>query len=159
MPFTKATTLLIIVNGIGIPARLIPGLIADKFGTLNTITPLAWALCIVAFSWLAVHNIAGLYVFVCFYGILVAALQCLIPPTVASLTDDMSKIGARLGMMFSSMGFGALTGPPIGGAIQSAQGGRFVGSLAWAASCSLLCAVVFTCSRMARAGWKMKAKI
>ena len=105
------------------------------------------------------HDVAGIYVFVCFYGIIVAALQCLIPPTVASLTTDMRKIGTRMGMVFSCMGFAALTGPPIGGAIQSAQGGSYVGAQIMFAFASLICAVVFVVMRMVKAEWKWHARV
>jgi hypothetical protein len=58
-------------------------------------------------------------------------------------------IGTRLGMVFSLMGFAGLSGPPIGGAIQSAMGGRFLGSQIWAASSSMICACVLTVAMIA----------
>ena len=144
LPFSEATNFLIIINGAGIPARLVPGLIADKYGALNTIIPISWTLIIVTWCWIAVHSTAGLYAWVVIYGMNVSALQCLIPPITASLTPDMRMIGTRLGMVFSLMGFAGLSGPPIGGAIQSAMGGRYLGSQIWAASSSMICACVLT---------------
>lgn len=159
MPFKEATTLLIIINGIGIPARLAPGYIADKVGQLNLLVPISWCLVSVAWSWLAVHTVAGLYVFVCIYGLLAASLQCLLPPTVAALTSDLRVIGTRLGMVFAVMGFAALTGPPIGGAIQQAQDGQYNGAQAWSAASTVVAAVFFTIARMARSEWKLRAKV
>lgn len=121
--------------------------------------PLCIGLVVVAWSWLAVHNTAGVYIFACFYGIHAAAFQSLLPTTAASLTDDMKKIGTRLGMVFSSMSFAALTGPPIGGAIVQATGGSYVAAQAWAASGATVCAVVFVCARMSKAKWKLRAKV
>ena len=159
LPFHDSTVLLIIINGIGVPARLAPAWIADKYGQLNTIVPVAWCVAIVAWTWVAVHDVAGTCVFVCFYGILIAAFQCLLPPTVASLTSDLSKIGTRLGMVFSCMGLAALTGPPIGGAIQVAQGGSYTGSQCWSATASLICAVLVTLARVSRAERQLKVKV
>ena len=159
LPFASATNLLIIINGIGVPARLIPAFIADKTGPLNSMVPISCCLVLVAWSWLAVHNVAGLYVFVCFYGMMTAALQCLIPPTVASLTSDMRVIGTRIGMAFFMMGLGALTGPPIGGALISAQGGSYVGARIWAAMAASICLVLLFCARMSRAGWRLRSKV
>ena len=159
LPFSKSTSLLILLNGIGIPARLIPGLIADKFGQLNTIVPISWCLVLVAWNWIPVSNVAGLYVWVCFYGINIAALQCLIPPTVASLTSDMRVIGTRLGMVFSCMGLAGLTGPPIGGAIQGAMNGDYLGAQIWSAASSMICAIVLTITRISKAERKLKVKV
>lgn len=112
----KRTVLMfaVILNGVGIPARLIPGYVADKIGQLNLLVPISWALCVIAWGWMAVHDRAGVYAFAIIYGIVAAALQCLFPPTVAALTSDLRVIGTRLGMAFAVMGFAALTGPPIG---------------------------------------------
>ncbi|KAK5175732.1 uncharacterized protein LTR77_000871 [Saxophila tyrrhenica] len=159
LPFEKATVLLIIINGIGVPARVVPGYVADRVGQLNLLVPISWCLTLVAWSWLAVESIAGLYVWICFYGLMAAALQCLFPPTVAALTSDLRVVGTRLGMSFAVMGFAALTGPPIGGAIQGAQGGDYIGAQSWAAASTLLCSVFYSLSRMTRAEWKWKAKV
>ena len=159
LSFEKATTLLIIINGIGVPARLVPGYVADKVGQLNLMVPISWCLTTVAWVWLAVDNVTGLYVFVCFYGILAAALQCLLPPTVAALTSDLRVIGTRLGMVFAVMGFAALTGPPIGGAIQQAQHGIYTGAQAWSAASTVIAAAFFLVARMSRASWKLRAKV
>ena len=62
-------------------------------------------------------------------------------------------------MVFSCMGLAALTGPPIGGAIQGAMNGRYVGAQAWAAASSMIYAIVLTASRMSKAEGKLKAKV
>lgn len=127
-------------------------------GQLNILFPTICCLVIVAYSWLAVSGVTGLYVFTCFYGLVSGAFQCLIPSTVASLTPEMSMVGTRLGMMFSTVSFAALTGPPIGGALQSAMGGRYTGASVWAATATLICAVLICASRVAKVGWKAGVK-
>lgn len=158
LSYSSAATLVIIINGIGIPARVIPPFFADKVGTLNLLVPVLFSTALVAYCWLAVSGVAGFYIFTCFYGLASAAFQCLIPTTVASLTPDMSKVGTRLGMAFSMISFAALTGPPIGGALQAADGGEFMPAQVWAATVTLICACLFTIARISKSGWKWKFK-
>ncbi|KAH8819252.1 major facilitator superfamily domain-containing protein [Xylogone sp. PMI_703] len=154
LSYTNAVNLVIIINGIGIPARVIPPLFADRIGPLNTLVPIAMCYAIVSYTWLAVDSVAGFYVFTCIYGIISAAFQCLIPTTVTSITKRLDMVGTRLGMAFSTVGFGALTGPPIGGALQSREGGKFASAQAWAASMAMLCFLLIAAARVLRAGWK-----
>ncbi|KXT05631.1 hypothetical protein AC578_5651 [Pseudocercospora eumusae] len=158
LPFTTATTLTTIINGVGMPARVIPPYFADRFGQLNVVTPILLALTVVAFCWIAVDSSAGVYTYTVFYGIWSAAFQCLLPSTVASITTDMSMFGTRLGMAFGTLSFAALTGPPIGGALQSAMGGRYLGGQLWAAVSTGICFGLFAASRVSKAGWKLRAR-
>lgn len=156
--YTSSTVLVIVINGVGVPARVIPPFFADKVGQLNMLVPIISCLVVVAYSWLAVDTVSGLYVFTCFYGLTSAAFQCLMPSTVASLTPDMRMVGTRLGMAFTTLSFAALTGPPIGGALQSAMNGQYTGASVWAATSTLISAVLIGASRVAKAGWKAKVK-
>lgn len=113
---------------------------------------------IIAYCWAAVDSVPGFYVFTCFYGLTSAAFQCLIPTTVASMTKDLNMVGTRLGMAFSCMSFAALTGPPLGGAIQASTGGSFIGSQMWAATSTFLCFALLLTSRVLNVGWTLKAK-
>lgn len=161
MAFKSSAVLLIIVNGIGVPARILPAFLGDKLGQLNTITPLAIGLALVSWCWLGVTSATGLYVWTCFYGIMAAAVQCLVPATAVSLTKNMNVIGSRLGIMFSFMGLGAFTGPPIGGAIISARPTKasYVAAQCWAAAAITLCAGILVVTRMTRARGKIKIKV
>lgn len=114
---------------------------------------------IIAWCWLGVKDIAGVYAYASVYGFIVSAFQCLIPPTVASIMDDLTMIGARIGMVFSVMGFAALTGPPIGGALVDAQGGSYVGAQCWSAASCTICALIIVWTRMNRAKGKIKIKV
>lgn len=158
LPFTTATTIIILVNGAGVPARVIPPFFADRIGQFNTLIPALTSLAIVAFCWVAVHNPAGLYAFAALYGMCTGGFQCLVPSTVASITTDMSKFGTRLGMAFSTLGFAALTGPPIGGALQSAMNGSYLGAQLWAALAAGMTVVLVCASRVSKVGWKLGVK-
>ena len=158
LQYTSSTTLIIVINGVGVPARVFPGFFADKVGQMNMFFPAVCCLTVVAYSWLAVDNIAGLYVFTCFYGFASAAFQGIVPSTVASLTPDLNMVGTRLGMAFSALSFAALTGPPLGGALQSAMGGSYVGASIWAATSMLIAAFFVGAARVAKVGWKPMVK-
>ncbi|KAI0475210.1 MFS general substrate transporter [Xylariaceae sp. FL0804] len=160
LPYSSASLLVIILNGAGMPFRVIPPLIADRVGPINVLLPVALAWVVVAWAWLAVHrSVAGYYVFTVFYGIVSGSFQCLIPTTVASITKRLDTVGTRLGMVFSVVSYAALTGPPIGGAIQGASrggggggGADFRGSQAWAAASTLLAFACFVAVRIYRGG-------
>ena len=158
MPFDTAIDITIILNGAGLPARVIPPFFASRFGQLNTLVPILFALAIVAFSWIAVRTPTGMYTYAVFYGIWSAAFQCLIPSTVASITPNMNMFGTRLGMAFSTLSFAALTGPSLGGALQSAMGGRYLGAQLWAAIATAISMSLVLASRMAKARWKVHSK-
>lgn len=111
---------------------LVP-LFSDAFGPLNALVPITLAWSAVAFCWLGVATVPGYYVWTAFYGALSAAFQCLIPTAVASISPSLDKVGTRMGMAFGIISFASMTGPPVGGALLTADGGRFVGAQAWAA--------------------------
>ncbi|KAM0718827.1 hypothetical protein Q7P37_005899 [Cladosporium fusiforme] len=158
LPYTASTTLVIIINGIGLPFRVLPPILADRFGPINTVTPILFGIAIVSYTWLAVKDATGFYVFTCFYGIFNAAFQCLIPTCVASLTPNLNMVGTRLGMAFATVSFAALTGPPIGGALQSVDGGSYVAPQIWASTSALLCGFLVLTARVKLGGWTVKTR-
>jgi MFS family permease len=84
------------------------------------------ALCM--YTWIPVHSTPGLYVWTVFYSLSVGGVQSLFLAVVTIINSDMSKIGARLGIISAGVGIGALLGSPISGAIISASGGSYVGA-------------------------------
>jgi hypothetical protein len=158
LPYSSASIMVIIINGVGVPARLIPPLFADRYGPLNTITPIAAGGAVVAWSWLAVKNVTGYYVFTTFYGIANGAFQCLLPTTVTSITKRLDMVGTRLGMAFTIASFASLTGPPLGGALQARNGGSFVAPQIWAATSTLLAFILVGLARVYRGGWTFKTR-
>lgn len=157
MDFSASSVLVIILNGSGLIFRVIPPLIADKIGPLNVLVPVTLAWSVVTWSWLAVTTIPGMYAFTVFYGITSGSFQCLLPTTTASITPRLDMVGTRLGMAFGLMSIASLTGPPLGGYLQSTSGG-FSSATAWAAGVSFagFCGIVFT--RYNKAGWSVKVK-
>ncbi|KAF2255188.1 MFS transporter, MCP family, solute carrier family 16, member 10, partial [Trematosphaeria pertusa] len=156
MPYTTSLNLVIILNGVGIPTRILPGYIADRFlGPLNTWTISVFLNIIILFAWLAVSSIPSYYAFTVFYGLFAAAFQSLFPTTIAALSTDITKTGTRLGMAFTVIGFSALVGGPISGALLKVGGGYTV-PICWAGASTLVGMGLCVAARCVKHGWRIR---
>ncbi|KAF7855424.1 hypothetical protein EAF04_010167 [Stromatinia cepivora] len=150
-----SVNLLMVLNGIGIIARIIPNLIGDRItGPFNILIPFSFGACILVYCWAAVETIAGMYAFAIIYGFIAAALQSLFPATATTLTTDSKKTGVRLGMILSVVSFACLTGPPIAGALIQVGGGSYICAQVFAATSIVLGALCLVASRVSKTGWK-----
>ncbi|KAI5198740.1 MFS transporter, MCP family, solute carrier family 16, member 10 [Aureobasidium subglaciale] len=157
--YSNSVILLIILNGVGIPARVLAGHLADRyFGALNTLIPVLLFVNVLAFCWMGVNSQNSLYIFVSFYGLGLAAFQSLIPTTVARMTKDISKVGTRMGMVFTFLSFASLVGPPIGGALLSADGGGYLYAQAWSGASAAVGTSLVVAARIYAFGCKLKVK-
>lgn len=139
MSYTSSTNFVMIVNGVGIPARIVPGIIADAhLGIFNTFFICLSATAIAMWCWLAVHSIPSYYLWTVFYGIFNAAFQSLFPSVIAVLSDDITKTGTRLGMAFTAIGFSALVGGPIAGALLKEADGWYGAPIIWASASTMV---------------------
>jgi len=158
LDYASASTMIIILNGVGMPFRIFFPWLSDRYGPMNLMLPVGVVWAVVAFSWLAVHNVTGYYVFTIFYGICTAAFQSMFPTTIASITKRLDMSGTRLGMAFGVTSFASLTGPPLGGAILAAGGGRYTGAQAWAACMTTIGLACVVFARFKAAGVKINVK-
>ena len=109
-------TLLIILNAVGIPGRIIPAFLADKyFGAFNVLIPFVAGGAVMLYAWAGVNQTGSFYAFVTLYGICANAVQTLFPSTLSLLTTDLSKMASRVGMVFAVASLACLTGPPLAG--------------------------------------------
>jgi len=128
--------ILLILNGMGIPGRIIPALLADRvFGPMNMLIPTALLSGLLLLCWIAIHSYGGLIGFLVVLGYFAAGVQSLFPSTLSSLTTDLRKMGTRVGMVFTVYGLATLTGPPIGGALITAYGGGYLHAQLFAGLC------------------------
>ncbi|KAL6233511.1 hypothetical protein BDW75DRAFT_215038 [Aspergillus navahoensis] len=144
---TTSINVLLLMNGIGLLGRLGPNLMADRYtGPLNMLIPFSFATGLVAFCWAGVCNLSGVYGFAAFYGLAAAGIQSLFPATLSTLTTDLKKMGARMGMVMSVVGVAALIGSPIAGALVQRGDGdylyaqMFMGSVIIAGTLNLIAA-------------------
>ncbi|KAL4924671.1 putative MFS monocarboxylate transporter [Aspergillus undulatus] len=118
---------LLLMNGIGLLGRVIPNHMADRFtGPLNMLIPFSFATGLVSFCWAGVHNLSGVYGWAAIYGLVAAGIQSLFPATLSTLTTDLKKMGARMGMIMSVVGVAALIGSPIAGALVERGDGDYL---------------------------------
>ena len=106
-----------ILNASSFFGRIIPNYIADIVGPFNVLIPCMIMAGVLAFCWIAVHNVAGIVAFAIFYGFFSGTFVSLPASIIGSLSPDLKSVGARMGMLFSVAGFGVLIGSPIGGTI------------------------------------------
>ncbi|KAM5350251.1 hypothetical protein ACJ41O_006756 [Fusarium nematophilum] len=143
-------TILIVMNAVGIPGRIIPALLADKyFGAVKVFIPtiVSAALCI--YFWSQVQTLAGGFVWVSVFGYFGAGIQSLFPASCASLTKDLSKAGTRIGMVFSIISIAALTGSPLAGKLIEVMDGSFLAAQMWGGSCMMLGAALLFAAKKA----------
>ncbi|TFB06569.1 hypothetical protein CCMA1212_001297 [Trichoderma ghanense] len=125
--------MLMIINAVGIPGRLIPAFLADRFfGAVNVFIPTILAAAVCIFAWSGVNSITGDYIWVIFFGYFGAGIQGMFPATTAGLTKDLSKSGVRIGMIFSIISVASLTGPPLAGKLVVVAHGSYIGAQIWA---------------------------
>lgn len=135
---------LLVLNGVGIPGRLIPAYIADHYCRPLTISLIvSFVTSLLLYCWIAIESVAGMYVFAVLYGLFGAALQAMFPATLADLSLEPKKIGTRMGMGFALSSFGCLVGGPGGGALVEAGHGTYLYGQVLAGSCGILGLVCF----------------
>ncbi|KAI5461189.1 major facilitator superfamily domain-containing protein [Mariannaea sp. PMI_226] len=155
----EAVSLLLIINGLSIPARPIAGYLADyHVGPINMFLSGQVLLGIMIFSWIGVTTRTGLYVFSAFFGFINGACQGTFVGANASLTKDPKKMGTRFGMIQTLCAVSSLAGAPSAGAIIDKSGGKFIWAQIWGGSVMMLAACFTLASRIASTGWVLKAK-
>ncbi len=154
VPSTVATNLLTIINA-GSVGRIIPNLIADRLGPLNTQIPSVTIAAILALCWLRIKDTAGLIVFCLLHGFFSGTFVSMQGPTVVSLCPELSTVGTRIGMVLAFSGMGLLVGSPVAGVILRNQGG-WMGLQLWSGAIILTSALCMLAARVAKAGFKLQ---
>ncbi|KAF9889297.1 hypothetical protein FE257_007406 [Aspergillus nanangensis] len=140
--------MLVVMNTGSVFGRLIPNFVADRTGPLNVMLPFSLFTTVVAFSWVAVNNTAGIIVFAIFYGFLSGTYVSLPGATIVSLSPDLHVIGARIGMCFFVGGLGLLVGTPVAGAILQSYG--WLGTQLFCGACLAASTVAILGCRLSR---------
>ncbi|KAA8650880.1 uncharacterized protein ATNIH1004_003569 [Aspergillus tanneri] len=150
--YIDSLNVLLILNGVGVVGRMIANHFADTMGPLNMMIPTCLIAGIALLSWMAVHTPGQLYAWTVVYGIIAGAILSLFPAGLSSLTTDLSKRGARIGMNFTVVSFATLTGNPIAGAIISADAGKYIGAQVFMGASFLLGGAFIFAARLTRQG-------
>ncbi|KAL9030558.1 MAG: hypothetical protein Q9180_006891 [Flavoplaca navasiana] len=142
--------LLAIINAGSFFGRVLPPLIAHRFGAYNTLLPCLFMTALIGFTWISVHSVEGIVVFGIFYGFFSGAVLALPPTVIVALSPDVRFAGTRIGMSFGAAGLGVLVGNPIYGAIVDIPSGRFVGAQGFAAGMMMAGSALIVASRLMR---------
>ncbi|KAI1109315.1 MFS general substrate transporter [Nemania sp. NC0429] len=157
---TDSVQLLLIQNGVSIPARPIVGYIANyHVGPMNTYIVTTVLFSIITLSWIAVADRTGLYVYAVFLGLTNGVCQGMFLGSLASLTNDSRKMGTRIGMVHTIVAFATLAGPPIAGAIIDSSGGRYLYAQIYAGLTILVASGFFVAARYSKTGPHLMVKV
>ncbi|KAI4721977.1 MFS monocarboxylate transporter-like protein [Aureobasidium sp. EXF-10727] len=148
---STSLTILLVMNAVGIPGRLVCGLTADRLlGPINTLIPVALCAGLLFYCWSAVSSLGGLFAFCIVYGFFGAGIQSLFPAACASLTADIKKMGVRTGMCFTVVSLACLSGPPIAGVLIERDHGHYLFAQMFGGSAIVGGALVLTAAKLAK---------
>ncbi|KAF9448304.1 MFS general substrate transporter [Macrolepiota fuliginosa MF-IS2] len=111
-----------IVNASSGVGRLATGLMTDRYGSLNVIAPMTAIAGIMTFAWPYAQSKNSLVAVGIIYGLTSSAFVSGISLPLYSM-GIIEDVGRRIGAAMVFAAFGALAGPPISGAANSATGG------------------------------------
>ncbi|KAJ7491908.1 major facilitator superfamily domain-containing protein [Mycena latifolia] len=114
--------LISIANGCSMFGRAAGGITSDKIGPLNVLTPMTLVAAGMTFAWPHARSQSSLIAIAALYGVVSGTYVSTFPLPLFEL-GEVSDIGRRTGMALTIAALGALAGPPISGAINTATGG------------------------------------
>ncbi|KAK1972311.1 major facilitator superfamily transporter [Colletotrichum sublineola] len=151
----EALTVLIVMSAVGILGRLIPPYIADRsIKPLRTLVISLFLSSLNLFAWIAVSSTAGLYVWVIAYAFTANAMQTLFTASMGEVTSDMSKLGVRIGMVFTVVSFACLVGSPIGGSLVDLNHDDYTYAQIFAGASMLLGGMLVATAKIKQVGMK-----
>lgn len=122
---TLASYLLAILNGASTFGRIIPGILADKFGRLNILSGGGIITAIVIFCWNKVESTPALVVYSVVFGFSSGTIISGGSAAFAGCVKDPQKLGAYMGSGMAVASLAALIGPPVNGALVDRHEGFF----------------------------------
>ena len=147
-----------VLNAASILGRLIPCSVADYTGPFNVLVPSIFISSTLVYVWIPLRTIGPLLAITVLYGFFSGAVIAITPAVVASMTEDMTSFGGRMGVMFLSIACSSLVGPPVMGAIIESHDGNYDAARVYAATMLMGGAVFFTAARMVKSKGKVLVK-
>lgn len=133
--FEESTNYVLVLNGVGVVSRLLPGVLSLRIGTYNVYCFAMGSTALVVYCWTAVTSKGGLIAWTVLFSLYMGGIQSLFPAALSTLRFDPSKQGTRMGMMTTVVSFGALIGPPVASKFVSQD--DWISAEVFAASCIL----------------------
>lgn len=157
---TLAFYMLPIISAGSIAGRILPGFVADFLGPLNVLATCTLTAGVLGLCWVAIGpgaGVGGLVVWSLLYGAFSGAFVSLQPSTVVSITDDLSRIGGRLGLNTFCAALGLLIGTPIAGVLLQ-KDPTFLGLQIFCGVTLFLGGGFVVLTRWSRVGWAVSSK-
>ncbi|KUJ09023.1 MFS general substrate transporter [Mollisia scopiformis] len=156
-----ALYLVVIINAGAIIGRLMPNWLSDKVGPINVVLPGSLLMGVLLLCNLAVVNAGGIICIALFFGVLSGIFVSLPPLLFMALTEDKSKMGARMGIAYLFVGLSVLPGGPGAGGVLQHKGSSLHWHAAWtyAGVLQLAAFVVFCVLRVWQGGLAFTVKI
>ncbi|KAF2737627.1 MFS general substrate transporter [Polyplosphaeria fusca] len=120
---TLASYLLAILNGASTFGRIIPGILADKYGRLNMLTAGGVATGIVILCLTKAESTAGLVVYSIATGFTSGTIISGGSAAFSIITKNPQDIGSYMGQGLAISSIAALIGPPVNGKLATEYGG------------------------------------
>ncbi|KAF2031496.1 MFS general substrate transporter [Setomelanomma holmii] len=114
-----ASYLLAIVNATSTFGRIIPGILADKLGRLNTFAFAGVGTGIMVFCINEPKTNAAIIVYSGFFGFISGTIISSASAAISLCTKDPRNLGTYMGMGMGLSAFAVLIGPPVNGALIS----------------------------------------
>ncbi|KAJ7104537.1 major facilitator superfamily domain-containing protein [Mycena crocata] len=114
--------LISMANGASLFGRLMAGVTTDKFGAVNVIAPMTAVAAVVTYVWPLARSKGSFVAIAIVYGFSSGVYVSSFMLPLYQL-GDIADVGRRSGMAMTLTAIGALAGPPISGAIETASGG------------------------------------
>ena len=122
MDSTLASYLLAIVNAASTFGRIIPGILADKFGRINVLAIGGLSTGITILCMTCATSTPGLVVYAVFFGFTSGTIISGALAAMSECVDDARDLGTYMGMGLGTASVAVLIGPPINGALLSNSG-------------------------------------
>ncbi|KAM6486770.1 MFS monocarboxylate transporter [Trichoderma simmonsii] len=135
MGATLAGYLPAILNAASTFGRIIPGVLADKYGRLNVYAFGSFITSIVIFCMTATKNNAGIIAYAAVFGFTSGTIISGATVSITGCAKDPRNIGTYTGMGLALGAIGALIGPPIDGAFVKHYVGFFEAAMFSGAMC------------------------
>ncbi|KAL3455756.1 major facilitator superfamily domain-containing protein [Aspergillus heterothallicus] len=115
---TMAFYLSAILNAASFPGRIVPAILSDKIGKINTLAGAGITTGILTLCWQRVSGSGGVIAFTAIFGFFSGAIISGSTVCLASCATDAKNIGTYMGMGMAVVSIAPLIGPPISGALE-----------------------------------------
>lgn len=137
MDATLAGYLSAILNAASTFGRVIPGILADRWGRVNAYALGAMATAVTVFCFNEPTTNAGLVVYAVVFGFWSGTIISGASVVFSLCCEDVRDVGTSAGVGMAIAGLGGLVGPPLDGVFRDHFGGFFEASLFSGAMCFL----------------------